>query len=118
MNCPVCHGTRMREVQKDGILIDVCPNCKGVWLDRGELEKLLSGVREIRPAFNQWYDDHDDDDHHRKNSYDDRHRYDSHNNHQHNNQHSNHDQHYNQSHYNNKHKKKKTVLDVFGDLFD
>ncbi|MFD0619985.1 zf-TFIIB domain-containing protein [Paenibacillus sp. GCM10027629] len=107
MNCPVCHDTRMREVEKDGILIDICPTCKGVWLDRGELEKLMSGVREIRPAFNQWYDEHDD--HPRRDSYDDdRHRYDSHNN-SHN---------HNQPHYNNKHKKKKSVLDVFGDLFD
>jgi len=112
MNCPVCHDTRMREVEKDGILIDICPTCKGVWLDRGELEKLLSGVREIRPAFNQWYDEHDD---HDRRDYDDRHRYDSHNQHkQHNNQYNQH----NQPHYNHKHKKKKSVLDVFGDLFD
>lgn len=55
MNCPVCENTRMREVEKNGILIDVCPNCKGVWLDRGELEKLLEGVREIRQEFNEWY---------------------------------------------------------------
>ncbi|WP_314588822.1 zf-TFIIB domain-containing protein [Paenibacillus terrigena] len=108
MNCPVCHDTRMREVEKDGILIDICPTCKGVWLDRGELEKLMSGVREIRPAFNQWYDD-EHDKHARRDSYDDdRHRYDSHNN----------QLNHNQPHYNNKHKKKKSVLDVFGDLFD
>ena len=55
MNCPVCENTRMREVEKNGILIDVCPDCKGVWLDRGELEKLLEGVREIRQEFNEWY---------------------------------------------------------------
>jgi hypothetical protein len=45
----------MREVEKDGILIDVCPNCKGVWLDRGELDKLMAGVREVRQEFNEWY---------------------------------------------------------------
>jgi Zn-finger nucleic acid-binding protein len=54
MKCPVCE-TRMREVEKDDDFIDVCPDCKGVWLDRGELEKLLSGAREIRPDFDAWY---------------------------------------------------------------
>jgi Zn-finger nucleic acid-binding protein len=31
----------MREVEKHGVHLDVCPSCKGVWLDRGELEKLI-----------------------------------------------------------------------------
>ena len=39
LTCPVCQGA-MREVNKEGILIDVCTQCRGVWLDRGELEKL------------------------------------------------------------------------------
>jgi len=41
LTCPVCQGA-MREVSKDGILIDVCSQCRGVWLDRGELEKLTN----------------------------------------------------------------------------
>ncbi|MBP2159045.1 MULTISPECIES: zf-TFIIB domain-containing protein [Asticcacaulis] len=41
MTCPVCQGS-FREVMKEGVLIDVCTQCRGVWLDRGELEKLLS----------------------------------------------------------------------------
>lgn len=40
ITCPVCQGA-FREVLREGILIDVCTQCKGVWLDRGELEKLL-----------------------------------------------------------------------------
>jgi len=55
LKCPVCEDSRMREVEKDGILIDVCPNCKGVWLDRGELDKLMASVREVRQEFNEWY---------------------------------------------------------------
>lgn len=55
MYCPVCDGVRMREVEKDGVMIDVCPSCKGVWLDRGELDKLMQGVREVRQPFNEWY---------------------------------------------------------------
>lgn len=40
MNCPVC-GDKMKEVVKCGVELDICPACKGVWLDRGELEKLM-----------------------------------------------------------------------------
>ena len=41
MNCPVC-GERLREIERSGVLIDICPACKGCWLDRGELDKLLA----------------------------------------------------------------------------
>jgi Zn-finger nucleic acid-binding protein len=39
--CPACHVTR-QSTERRGIEIDVCPNCRGVWLDRGELDKLLN----------------------------------------------------------------------------
>ena len=37
-------NTAMQEIDRNGVRIDVCPECRGVWLDRGELEKLLSLV--------------------------------------------------------------------------
>lgn len=40
MRCPL-DDTKLREVNRRGVEIDICPECKGVWLDRGELEKLL-----------------------------------------------------------------------------
>ncbi len=43
--CPTCQ-TPFREVLRDGVLVDVCTQCRGVWLDRGELEKLLALARE------------------------------------------------------------------------
>lgn len=52
MKCPVCENVRMREVEKDGVMIDVCPDCKGVWLDRGELDKLMQGIRELQSDYN------------------------------------------------------------------
>ncbi|MEI6503971.1 MAG: zf-TFIIB domain-containing protein [Armatimonadota bacterium] len=76
MNCPVC-DEKLREVEKYGVEIDVCPGCKGVWLDRGELEKMLqvvegtSGVacapvasaplvqREVPVYRQEHHDDHD-----------------------------------------------------------
>ena len=43
MNCPVC-SIAMRVSERDGVDIDYCPQCRGVWLDRGELEKIIAGV--------------------------------------------------------------------------
>lgn len=34
----------MHETVRDEVLIDVCPHCRGVWLDRGELDKLMERV--------------------------------------------------------------------------
>ncbi|MEK3882565.1 zf-TFIIB domain-containing protein [Paenibacillus sp. PL2-23] len=51
MKCPVCDDVKMREVMRDEVEIDVCPQCKGVWLDRGELEKLMQGVREMQQDY-------------------------------------------------------------------
>ncbi|MBB6633230.1 zf-TFIIB domain-containing protein [Cohnella thailandensis] len=109
MNCPVCTDSRMREVEKDGVLIDICPSCKGVWLDRGELDKLMSEVREVREDYNQWYYDEKPKPYPPQSpSYDNRdRRYDSHNSH--GGSYNNHGHH--------KHKKKKSVMDMFGDLF-
>ena len=39
-------GTPMRTVKRYGIEIDVCPTTGGIWLDRGELEKLVDIIRE------------------------------------------------------------------------
>ena len=39
LTCPVCQGP-MREVAHDAVVIDTCTQCRGVWLDRGELEKI------------------------------------------------------------------------------
>ena len=46
MRCPNC-GSRLVEVERTEILIDACPDCRGVWLDRGELDKILVREREL-----------------------------------------------------------------------
>ncbi len=43
----------MQKVVRDGVEIDMCPTCRGVWLDRGEMEKILEGVREDRREIDQ-----------------------------------------------------------------
>jgi Zn-finger nucleic acid-binding protein len=51
MNCPRCPGSVLGERERDGITIDLCPTCRGVWLDRGELERLQArAIAEIEAA--------------------------------------------------------------------
>lgn len=40
----------MQSVQRSGVEFDICPTCRGVWLDRGELEKLLGAARDDSPS--------------------------------------------------------------------
>jgi uncharacterized protein len=40
MTCPKCHG-EMRTYERSGVTIDQCTECRGIFLDRGELEKLF-----------------------------------------------------------------------------
>jgi uncharacterized protein len=42
MNCPRCLQAVLNEREREGITIDVCASCRGIWLDRGELEKLIA----------------------------------------------------------------------------
>ncbi|HRK56445.1 MAG TPA: zf-TFIIB domain-containing protein [Burkholderiaceae bacterium] len=41
MQCPVCKDPQLVIAERQGIEIDYCPSCRGVWLDRGELDKLI-----------------------------------------------------------------------------
>ncbi|MCX2452629.1 zf-TFIIB domain-containing protein [Pedobacter sp. PLR] len=41
MNCPNCQETLLMTV-RNNVEIDYCPKCRGIWLDRGELDKLLA----------------------------------------------------------------------------
>jgi Zn-finger nucleic acid-binding protein len=39
MTCPKCHG-QMRQYERSGVTVDQCTECRGIFLDRGELEKI------------------------------------------------------------------------------
>lgn len=41
MKCPSCTDSILSMTDRQGVEIDFCPQCRGVWLDRGELDKLL-----------------------------------------------------------------------------
>ena len=60
LTCPKCHGT-MRTYERNGVHVDQCAECRGIFLDRGELDRLID-------AENAWHgggkkkDEYDDDD--------------------------------------------------------
>ncbi len=41
MKCPNCKDISLTMSERSGVEIDYCPECRGVWLDRGELDKIL-----------------------------------------------------------------------------
>lgn len=41
MRCPCCPDSVLQMSERLGIEIDYCPTCRGVWLDRGELDKII-----------------------------------------------------------------------------
>jgi hypothetical protein len=47
LTCPKCHGT-MRTYERNGVHVDQCSDCRGIFLDRGELERLID-------AENAWH---------------------------------------------------------------
>ena len=49
MKCPNCTDTTLVMADKQGVEIDYCPACRGVWLDRGELDKLLEKAAAAAP---------------------------------------------------------------------
>jgi Zn-finger nucleic acid-binding protein len=41
VKCPVCKEPDLVMAERQGVEIDYCPKCRGVWLDRGELDKII-----------------------------------------------------------------------------
>lgn len=49
MKCPVDDETLVM-AERNGVEIDYCPKCRGVWLDRGELDKIIDRAATVIPA--------------------------------------------------------------------
>jgi uncharacterized protein len=72
MKCPVCGDISLLMAERQGVEVDYCPECRGVWLDRGKLDKIVerSGEMAAAPAgtadarrddhHDRHRDDHDD----------------------------------------------------------
>ena len=41
MKCPQCVDQLLTMAERQGVELDYCPKCRGVWLDRGELDKII-----------------------------------------------------------------------------
>jgi hypothetical protein len=71
LTCPKCQGV-MRQYERSGVHVDQCTECRGIFLDRGELERLIDAEAAYHTAppprgYDRRYDDrrYDDDDYRR-----------------------------------------------------
>lgn len=51
MKCPVCETVDLRMTERSGVEIDYCPQCRGMWLDRGELDKIIERAAQIEAGY-------------------------------------------------------------------
>ncbi|TAH42431.1 MAG: hypothetical protein EYC69_05730 [Bacteroidetes bacterium] len=59
MTCPSCK-IELKMSERNNIEIDYCPECRGVWLDRGELDKIIERSNEsLNPSSKEYRRDHD-----------------------------------------------------------
>jgi Zn-finger nucleic acid-binding protein len=78
MNCPVCNVS-LAMSERQGLEIDYCPKCRGIWLEKGKLDKIIerstpTAMPEQRPAVPAYrqedpYDKHREKDHKDHGSY-------------------------------------------------
>ena len=93
MKCPVCKDVTLLMSEKRGVEIDYCPECRGIWLDRGELEKLMEVEERSFKSYDRYYERQSE--RNRKRDYDD----------------------YEDRKYSSKHTKRKKES-IFGEIFD
>ena len=80
MKCPVCKDVDLVMSERQGVEIDYCPSCRGVWLDRGELDKIIEKSSTYQ-SNNQQSNNHSNN-HSNYFKNDDRNSYNKQNNHQ------------------------------------
>lgn len=74
MKCPACN-IELKMADRQGIEVDYCPQCRGVWLDRGELDKIIERSNAVFSERKREYDDDDDDDRYKEHRHDRDHQY-------------------------------------------
>lgn len=102
MKCPVCKDVTLLMSEKNGVEIDYCPECRGIWLDRGELDKIIDRARDARDG----YRESERQEYRREGRRDDRHedRYDA--------------RYDERARYDKKSKKKQSPLSALGDIME
>lgn len=58
MNCPVCN-IALTMTERQSVEIDYCPRCRGVWLDRGELDKIIERSAGNPQTTKHYYESHE-----------------------------------------------------------
>lgn len=102
MKCPVCKDVTLLMSEKNGVEIDYCPECRGIWLDRGELDKIIDRARDARDG----YRESERQEYRREERRDDRHE-------------DRHDARYDErARYDKKSKKKQSPLSALGDIME
>ncbi len=71
MKCPV-DGETLVMAERHSVEIDYCPECRGIWLDRGELDRIVENAAPKGSPPPRRYDDDDRDRHEDRDRYDDR----------------------------------------------
>lgn len=116
MKCPVCKDVTLLMSEKNGVEIDYCPECRGIWLDRGELDKIVERARTAQREYAAYeedrrddrrYDDRRDDRRYDDKRYDDR-RYDD----------KRYDDRREREYRDYKKKKKSNPMSAFGDIME
>ncbi len=97
MKCPLC-DVDLLMAERQGIEIDYCPKCRGIWLDRGELDKFIEQARTAEVSARPGQSAHERG-RHQEDEYRDRH----------------HDEHHHDKHggYGRGHQKRKSIFDIF-----
>ena len=108
MKCPVCKDVTLLMSEKHGVEIDYCPQCRGIWLDRGELDKIVQRAKEMEREYDRDEDRYDCWDSDEKRYQSREQEYDSHRNYR------KEKDRYDDSYY----RKKKKKSSVFGELFE
>ena len=103
MKCPVCKDVTLLMSERQGIEIDYCPECRGIWLDRGELDKILEKEKSYRQKHDSYDEDYDKKHYKYDKEYDKKYE---------------HNEHYYDEHSKHKHPRKRKKESFMEDIFD
>ncbi|WP_350280161.1 zf-TFIIB domain-containing protein [Kribbella sp. HUAS MG21] len=107
--CPKCRGA-MRTYERSGITVDQCTECRGIFLDRGELEHLVDAEQRFNAAPPRREEKRYEEKRYDDRRYDDNRRYDDDRRHD--------DRHYDDRRYGNQQYQKKRKKSFLDELFD
>lgn len=100
MKCPIC-AVDLMMTERHGIEIDYCPKCRGVWLDRGELDKLIEkSAEDASHVSKEYLATRKSEDKFKNDKYDQQREHER-------------SHHYDDDYYRKKHKKKGLLRDLF-----